>query len=100
MASGEYDFGYWLRECCWRMRILTEAAYAMVSHAFEVDHIDGLNAGYHTDNPNSGRILRNLCFIESRMIKEECLAQGGPVDCMRLRLTRENWFAQNESRAA
>ena len=100
MATGEFDFGYWLRECCWHMRIMTEAATAMVSYAFEVDHLDGLNAGFHTDNPNSGRILRNLGFIESGVIKEKCLSQGKPVDCMRLQLAQQAWFAQKESRAA
>jgi RimJ/RimL family protein N-acetyltransferase len=99
-ASGQYEFGYWLNESCWGMRIATEAANAMVHNAFAVDAVGALNSGYHTDNPNSGRILRRLGFVETGVVHEECLAQGTPVPCMRLALTRENWLAQKESRAA
>jgi RimJ/RimL family protein N-acetyltransferase len=100
MESGQFEFGYWLNESCWGMRLMSEAAGAMVHHAFAVDGIAALNAGYHTDNPNSGRILRRLGFLAFEMKKEDCLAQGKAVDCLRVRLTRESWLAQNESRAA
>jgi len=100
LQSGRFDFGYWLRECCWRMRIVSEAAPAMVINAFAVDLLDRLEAGYHTDNPHSGHILRKLGFAETGLIKEDCLAQGEAVDCIRLRLTREDWLAQQKGRAA
>ncbi len=100
MPSGQFEFGYWLNESCWGMRLMSEAAGAMVHHAFAVDGVAALNAAYHTDNPNSGRILHRLGFTDTGTVKVECLAQGKAVDCVRAQLTHEAWLAQKESRAA
>ena len=59
-------FGYWLRECCWRMGLTTEAAGALVHYAFTEGNMTMLASAYHKDNPNSGRILQKIGFWESR----------------------------------
>ena len=93
-------FGYWLRECCWRMGLMTEAAAALVRHAFTEGKVSTLASAYHKDNPNSGRILRKIGFVETHETMSFCLALNKDVPSTKLRLTHEIWQAQQESRAA
>jgi RimJ/RimL family protein N-acetyltransferase len=89
----EVEFGYWLSECCWGQRIMSEAAAELVRYTFTQTQILGLGSGYHTDNPNSGRILRKLGFEETHQEMNHSLAQGKDVPVTKLRLTRERWEA-------
>ena len=98
--DGRFEFGYWLRECCWHMRIMSEAVSALVYHAFAEGGVDTLASGYHMDNPNSGRVLRRLGFVETHSEMNFSLAQGTTVPTMKLTLTREDWLSQQKSRAA
>ena len=94
------EFGYWLRECCWGMRIMSEAAAALVQYAFIEGGVGALKSGHHTANPNSGRVLRGLGFTETHREMSFGLAQGKEVATIRLNLTRESWQSQQKSRAA
>ena len=100
MVTYEYDeknpapeLGYWLRECCWNMGIMSEAATALAGYAFTQGGVDALRSGYHIDNPNSGRILRRLGFVELDQEMNFSLAQNKEIPVMKLRLTRESWLA-------
>ena len=98
-ADGEgFEFGYWLSESCWGMRIMTEAAQAMVAHAFLADGVDVLESGFW--NPVSGRLLAKLGFVETHQGTCPSLAQGKDVTVTRLQLTQEMWAGQQKSRAA
>ena len=96
MVSYEYGLGdkpvlgYWLRECCWNMGIMSEAATAVTHHAFTHNEVETLLSGYHTDNPNSGRILRKLGFVETHQAMNFSLAQNREVLTAKLSLTRES----------
>ena len=79
---------------------MSEAAAALVHFAFTSDCIATLHSSYHVDNPNSGRILRKLGFIETRTEQTFSLAQRIEVPSKKLHLTAEAWAAQQKSRAA
>ena len=96
----EAEFGYWLRECCWKMRIMSEAAAALVIHAFTSGGVAKLVSGYHADNANSGRILRRIGFTQSHTELNFSLAQNRDVPTVKLSLTSEAWAAQQKSHAA
>lgn len=100
--QGEADpvLGYWLRECCWHMGIMSEAAAALVRFAMTQGGVEALTSAYHNDNPNSGRILRRIGFIETHQDMSFSLAQNRKVPNTKLRLTRESWFAQQKGRAS
>ena len=107
MVSYEYDinkddaiFGYWLRECCWKMGIMSEAASAIVHYAFTQGQATTLLSAYHNDNPNSWHILRRLGFVETQHTMSFCLAENRNVPSTQLKLTAEAWAAQQKSRAA
>ncbi|MBG1233532.1 GNAT family N-acetyltransferase [Aestuariivirga litoralis] len=99
-ADARVEFGYWLRECCWHMGLMSEAAFALVHHAFTAGGVEALHAGYHADNLRSGRVLRGLGFEEIGSYAAFGLAQNKHVPAMRLRLTAASWFTQKEGRAA
>jgi RimJ/RimL family protein N-acetyltransferase len=85
------EFGYWLSECCWGQRIMTEAATALLDYAFTKGEIGELSAGYR--NPVSGHLLRNLRFKETHESMSFCLAQNTKVPTTKLKLTRAQWQA-------
>ena len=96
--DGTFEFGYWLSEACWGMRIMSEAAGAMVCHAFSSSTVNVLTAGYW--NPVSGCLLRNLGFVETHAAPSFSLALGKSVLSTRLELTAATWLDQQKSRAA
>ncbi len=107
MVSYEYgtngdnaNFGYWLRECCWGMRLMSEAAAALVHYAFAQGQVSTLLSAYHNDNSNSWRILRRLGFEETHQTMSFCLAQNREVPSTQLKLTAEAWLTQQKGRAA
>lgn len=65
-ANDCVELGYWLRECCWRMGIMSKAAAALVPYAMTKTDIAMFYSGYHSNSPNSGRILRRLGFLQTR----------------------------------
>lgn len=92
------EFGYWLHEACWGMRIMSEAAAALVAHAFSNGNAEELRSGFW--NPVSGRILRRLGFEETHEAPIFSAAQNREVPAMKLRLSRSMWAEQQKSRAA
>ena len=96
--SDGFEFGYWLDESFWGMRIMTEAARAMVAHAFLSDGIAVLKAGFW--NPVSGHLLRNLGFVETHRNSIFSVAQNREMPAVKLELTFEMWAAQQKGRAA
>ncbi len=96
--DGTFEFGYWLSEACWGMRIMSEATEAMVCHAFSSGTANVLTAGYW--NPVSGRLLRSLGFVETHASPSFSLALGKSVLSTRLELTAAMWMDQQKGRAA
>ncbi len=99
-AKDDAIFGYWLSESCWKMRLMSEAAAALVNHAFTQGGVDTLTSAFHIDNPNSGRILQRLGFSETHVEMSFSLAQAKRVPSAKLRLTNQDWLAQQKGRAA
>jgi RimJ/RimL family protein N-acetyltransferase len=92
------EFGYWLSESCWGMRLMSEAAAALVAHAFSNANVEELRSGFW--NPISGRILRRLGFEETCRAPIFSAAQNREVPAVKLHLSRAMWEEQQKSRAA
>jgi [ribosomal protein S5]-alanine N-acetyltransferase len=85
------ELGYWFAERVWRQGIGTEAANALVDHAFtQRSHIK-LVACYHDDNPVSGRILSKLGFETVGTCSNFSKAHGREVPVTTMQLSRVNW---------
>ncbi|HEY1934614.1 MAG TPA: GNAT family N-acetyltransferase [Acetobacteraceae bacterium] len=66
--------------------IATEAARAVVNHAFHGLRLEFLSSGYFTDNPASGRVRGKPGFIEIARTERKCLASGTTCAAIELQL--------------
>ena len=96
--NGELDMGYWLGVDYWGKGYATEAAAAVVDHAFAISKIAALPSGYHKDNPASGRVLAKLGLRIVGEEMQESVGSGGAVDTWLLLLTRADWLAGRAAR--
>ena len=87
------ELGYWIGKPYWGHGYATEAARALIAHAFDADGFAYLRAGHFTDNPGSERILRKLGFVASGEERRDCAARGEAVHCFTYRLDRAQALA-------
>ena len=65
----------------------TEAARAIILHAFQKEAFDYLTAGHFRENPASARVIAKLGFERSGEVLRDCAATGGKARCITYRLT-------------
>ncbi|MGO9700669.1 MAG: GNAT family N-acetyltransferase [Xanthobacteraceae bacterium] len=85
------ELGYWLGAPYWGRGLATEAARALIDHAFgELDHAT-LQAGARVSNPASRRVLEKCAFQWTgvRLTRIRAINSAAPVD--RFRLDRGLW---------
>jgi RimJ/RimL family protein N-acetyltransferase len=92
------ELGYWLVPSCWGQGYGSEAACAVVGHAFAVAGHEELVASFHNDNPASGKILRRLGFEVVTTGLHFSKAQNRMVPATSLVLSREHWLLKQKSR--
>jgi RimJ/RimL family protein N-acetyltransferase len=85
------EIGYWLGAPYWGHGYATEAARAVIDHAFEDLGLDRLEAGARVSNPASRRVLEKCGFQWSGVVllRIHAIASSAPVD--RFRLDRGLW---------
>jgi RimJ/RimL family protein N-acetyltransferase len=85
------ELGYWLGVPYWGQGFATEAARALIDHAFGDLGLDRLEADARVSNPASRRVLEKCGFQWSRVIlrRVRAIASSAPVD--RFRLDRGLW---------
>ena len=91
VEKNDAELGYWLSEAHWGKGLMTEAAAAMVHHAFTLTKFGKLVACYHNDNSVSARILEKLGFEGSAQCSNYSLAQGKEVAVTNMILMRGAW---------
>lgn len=84
--------GYWIGEPFWRRGFATEAAHALVDHAFRASSIEALHISCRVINPASRRVIHKCGFqyIGQGMMDS---AASGRVAVERYRLDRRTWVA-------
>lgn len=60
-----YELGVHLRRSFWRQGLATEAARAVINHAFTTLRVQALFAGHHPDNQSSRQLLLKLGFTHT-----------------------------------
>jgi RimJ/RimL family protein N-acetyltransferase len=85
------DLGYWLGAPHWGNGYATEAARAVIDHAFCALGYDALQAGARCTNPASRRVLEKCGFQWTGvgLYRIRALASSAPID--RFRLDRGIW---------
>jgi len=77
----------------------TEAARALVDHAFEETPLRKIDACCVPENVPSRRLLRTVGFSEMRIQRNGAIVRGRPVDIVIYELTREEWQAARATAA-
>ena len=80
------ELGYWLGVAYWGRGFATEAARALIDHAFgDLEH-ETLISGARVNNPASRRVLEKCGFQWTgvSLIRIRALKSSAPVDCFRL----------------
>lgn len=85
------ELGYWLGAPFWGRGYATEAARAVIDHAFEIFAPDRLSAGARISNPASRRVLEKCGFQWTGvgLYRIRAIASSAPLD--RFRLDRGLW---------
>ncbi|PYT12806.1 MAG: GNAT family N-acetyltransferase [Acidobacteria bacterium] len=82
------EIGYWLREEHWGRGIATEAARAMVDHAFAALSITRLYAGAFEWNPASMRVLEKAGFTREAVLKKAVTKDERTIDLVLYAIVR------------
>jgi RimJ/RimL family protein N-acetyltransferase len=85
--------GYWIGKPYWGMGYATEAARALILHAFHKERFDYLTVGHFKENPASARVIAKLGFEPSGEVLRDCAARNNKARCLTYRLTRERGLA-------
>jgi len=91
LRSEEPEIGYWLGVPFWGEGYATEAARALIDHAFTDLALDRLVSGARISNPASRRVLEKCGFQWTgvSLTRIRAIASSAPVD--RFRLDRALW---------
>jgi RimJ/RimL family protein N-acetyltransferase len=98
LGEGPPEIGYWLGVPFWGQGYATEAARAVINHAFADLGYEVLLGGARVSNPASRRVLEKCGFQWTGvgLYRIRALASSAPVD--RFRLDRGLWAAREEGR--
>jgi RimJ/RimL family protein N-acetyltransferase len=85
------EIGYWLGVDYWGQGYATEAARALIDHAFGELGYEALQAGARVSNPASRRVLEKCGFqwVGVRLLRIRAINSAAPTD--RFRLDRRLW---------
>ena len=92
------EIGYWFGVRYWGRGYATEAAQALVDHAFSDLGHDVLHAGARVSNPASRRVLEKCGFQWSGVVLQRSRALGSSVPSDRFTLDRERWETDRHRR--
>jgi RimJ/RimL family protein N-acetyltransferase len=93
MDTEHAELGYWLGKPFWGIGFATEAARAVIAHAFDAHGFAYLRAGHFMDNFGSQRVLNKLGFYPDGEEMRDCIARGERVLCLTSRLDRQRAVA-------
>ncbi len=90
-SDGGPELGYWVGVPFWGHGFATEAARAVIDHAFGSLGHDVLKAGARVNNPASRRVLEKCGFQWTgvRLVRVRAINSAAPAD--RFRLDRRLW---------
>jgi RimJ/RimL family protein N-acetyltransferase len=91
LSGADPEIGYWLGVPYWSNGYATEAAHAVIDHAFTDLGYERLEAGARVSNPASRRVLEKCGFQWTGVILQRSRALNSSVPSDRFRLDRGLW---------
>ena len=86
----EVEVSFWIGRPFWRRGYATEAACAVVDHAFDVLGLNRLVAHHMVRNPSSGHVLARLGFRQEGLLRERVKKWGVYEDVVLMSLLRRD----------
>lgn len=83
------ELGYWIGKPYWGVGFASEAARALIAHAFDVESFSYLIARHFTGNAASAAIVAKLGFSWEGEHQRVCEARGETLPCASYRLDRD-----------
>lgn len=85
------EIGYWVGKPFWGRGIATEAAHALVDHAFAGAGFAKLTCCHFADNPASARVIEKLGFTSTGSCSCWCEARRVEAPAVQYELARGDW---------
>lgn len=85
------ELGYWIGKPYWRHGYATEAAAAVLRHAFADLDLNKVYAQHLTRNPASGQVMRKIGMSREGRLRQEVRKWGVLEDVERYAILREDW---------
>lgn len=82
-SKGAVEIGYWLGKSWWGQGLATEAARALMDHAFQQPGVRRITCGHFVDNPASRRVIEKLGFRAAGSEPHWCEARQASVEALR-----------------
>jgi len=87
----EAELSFWVGVPAWGRGYATEAAAAVIAHAFTTEGLNRLVAHHMVRNPSSGHVLARLGFRREGLLRQRVRKWGVYEDVALLALLREEW---------
>jgi RimJ/RimL family protein N-acetyltransferase len=87
----EAELSFWIGVASWGRGYATEAAGAVIAHAFTSDGLNRLVAYHMVRNPSSGRVLARLGFRQEGLLRQRVKKWGVYEDVVLAALLRRDW---------
>jgi RimJ/RimL family protein N-acetyltransferase len=97
VAGREADLGYMLARRHWGRGYATEAATALVAHAFADLGVERVRALVDVANERSRRVLEKAGLRWEALLRRHAHAKGRWWDCHRYGLERRDWLAGRQA---
>jgi len=91
------DLGYFILPAYWNRGITTEAAAAVIRHAFEQVGVDTITAGCFSANSGSERVMQKCGMKEDPARRHAGLLDGKESPRVGYRLDKSDWVSMQHS---
>jgi RimJ/RimL family protein N-acetyltransferase len=93
-AHARAELGYWIGVPYWGRGYATEAAAALVAHAFDVRGLNRVYAFHFTNNPGSGRVLQKIGMRHEGTRRGHTRKGETYLDSDGYAILRDEWLAR------
>jgi RimJ/RimL family protein N-acetyltransferase len=93
-AHNRAELGYWIGVPYWNRGYATEAALAVLRHAFEALGLNRVYAYHFTNNPASGRVLQKIGMVHEGRRRAHTRKWGEYLDNEAYGILRSEWTAR------
>lgn len=85
------ELGYWIGEEFWNKGYCTEAARLAIRYGFEVMKLNKITSRYMSENPASGKVMKNAGMVQEGVLAQEFYKNDRFVDVIVYGLTRDQF---------